>query len=160
MDKTRLLLLGIALAIGAIGAFFFPIDRLVVENQYNIFAVAISVYPVLFGFSITIIAIVGGLDSVLTGLSWQRLAVYRATFENKMLRQALLGVIYLAVLALALILQILPKDGEFYFWGGKLFIFLAIVSLLCSFAMPFILHDLHTAKYEQLMLEKGAPATP
>lgn len=104
MDKKRLLLLGITLTLGFAGACCFPLDRLMIENQYNLFFGVLGVYSVLFGLSITSIIVVGCLDNVLIGLSWRQLALYRAAFENQMLRQAMLGCLCLAVITLALVL--------------------------------------------------------
>lgn len=160
MDKKRLLLLGITLTLGFAGACCFPLDRLMTENQHDLLSEAIGVYSVLFGLSVTGIIVVGWLDNALIGLSWKQLALYRAAFENQMLRQVVLGCLCLAVITLALALQVVSKDGSIYFWGGKLFVFLAIISLLCSFATPFSLRRLYMEKYECLMLEKGAPARP
>lgn len=158
MKYLRLLLLGIVLVAGVAGAFFFPIENLSKSDDgYNIFTIAVSIFPVLFGFSITIIAIVGTLDGTLSSFSWESLSIYQGTFKNKMFRQATLGLAYLLTLILSLCLPQLPKDSIIYFWGGKIFVFLSVTSLLCSFSMPVILYKLLTEKYEQLMREKGAP---
>lgn len=149
------LLLGCVLFFSGTVMCFFPVDCLV---KYDLFSKAISIFPVLFGFSITVIAIISSLDSVLTSLSWERLAEYKSTFESKILRQVILGVSYLAVLFLALLLQVLPEDWTLFFIAGKVFIFLSITSLLCSFAMPVLLYNLHMEKYQQVMIEKGSPA--
>lgn len=160
MDKKRLLLLGTTLTLGFAGACCFPLDCLMIENQHGLLSDAIGVYSVLFVLAITGIIVVGWLDNVLIGLSWKQLALYRAAFENQMLRQVMLGCLCLTVITLGLVLQVVPKDGSIYFWGGKLFVFLAIISLLCSFATPFSLRRLYIEKYDCLMLEKGAPSRP
>lgn len=160
MDKKRLALLVVALVLGIVGAALFPVDRLVVDDKYNIFSVIISIYPVLFGFSITTITLVGSLDNVLAELPMESLATYQDTYENKMLRQVLLGCIYVIVLLLALIVQVLPDGSMIYFIGCKIMIFLGVVSLLCALTTPFVLYELHAQKYELLLLKKGAPPTP
>lgn len=98
INRSRIFFIFVMLAISSIITYLLPIDLIISKD---ILSIAIAVFPVLFGFSITIIAIAGGLDGVLMGLSWERLAMYKRTFENKMLRQAMLGIGYLSCLVLA-----------------------------------------------------------
>lgn len=160
MATKRLILLAIALLLGILGAALFPVDCLVVKDRYNLFSVIFSVYPVLLGFSVIVIAIVGSLDNALMTLSWQRLAIYHQTYKDKMLRQALLCYVYLLVLLLALFVQTLPDNSLAYYLGCKVMVFLGIVSLCCTLSTPFVLYTLHAEKYELLVLQKGAPPAP
>lgn len=154
INRSRIFFIFIVLAISSIITYRLPIDLIISKD---ILSIAITVFPVLFGFSITIIAIAGGLDGVLMGLSWKRLAMYKRTFENKMLRQAMLGIGYLSCLVLAVFLKITPVEAACYVYFGKAFIFMSVLAVSCSFSMPFLLYTLHSEKYAQLMQEKGAP---
>ena len=137
INRSRIFFIFVMLAISSIITYLLPIDLIISKD---ILSIAIAVFPVLFGFSITIIAIAGGLDGVLMGLSWERLAIG-----------------YLSCLVLAVFLKITPVEATCYVYFGKAFIFMSVLVLSCSFSMPFLLYTLHSEKYAQLMQEKGAP---
>lgn len=154
MATKRLVLLAIALLLGVLGAALFPVDCLVVKDRYNLFSAIFAIYPVLFVFSLVIVALLGSLYDVLTKFSWQRLVYRHEAYEHRILWQALLGLSYIVVLILALFLQVVPNDSVIYLLGGKLLVFLVIVSLLCSIPTPAVLYKHYMEKYDLMVQAK------
>lgn len=138
----------------ALAAHVIPYDGTRIITLAN---VAATVFSILFGFSMTVIAVIGALDSVLSRYSWQILQRYQKTFGAKVLRQCLLCLTYFCVTLLALVIVALVPDTCLHRVLSRGFIFLVTLAFLLSFAMPFSLYGLYMERFRLLMVQKGAP---
>ena len=151
----RLGYLFITLIVSVVLTYFVPCY---IDQMSKLLQTAIGVFAIFTGFSMTLIGIIGGMDSVLHLFSWQQLQSYRSTFHGKIIRQAIICSMYALALCLALVLLALDdKTKVAYLWVARGFVFFASYSLLASLAVPFHLYDLYTERYELLLTEKGAP---
>lgn len=150
----RLLFALLCFVASGVVTYVVPYDATRMDGLANI---ATTAFSILFGFSLTIIAVVGGLDSVLASFSWESLQRYKATFCAKILRQCALCLSYFVALLLALALTALEQRSCAHIVVARLFVFIACFSLLASFSMPFALCGLYSERYELLMEGKGAP---
>ncbi len=135
-------------------AYFTPVF---ICQLNDILDLAIEVFAIFSGFSLTLLGIIGSLDSVLSSFSWKQLQNYKSTFEAQIIRQAMICTLYSVVLCLAFVLTALDSYNPIYLWVSRVFVFLSCFSLLASVSIPFTLYDLHRQRYEYMMKEKGAP---
>jgi len=140
--------------ISAAVVYCVPVKPDQLEKVANI---AAAVFSILFGFSMTIIAVVGGLDTVLGSFSWESLQRYRDTFSAKIFRQSLLCLMYFVSIISALLVVMIDPSMGYYKVVSRFFIFMVSFSFFCSLSMPFSLHRLYCERYEFLMKDKGAP---
>lgn len=141
-------------AISVVVAHVAPYNAERLNSTANI---AATVFSLLFGFSMTIVAVVGGLDSVLSKYSWEVLQRYKDTFGAKILRQCFLCLLYFVATLLSLVLVILAPNECAHKIVSRLFLFAVSFSFLLSFTMPFSLYGLYIERYTLLMKQKGAP---
>ncbi|NDV20938.1 hypothetical protein GO013_16120 [Pseudodesulfovibrio sp. JC047] len=149
-----LIAVGVALLLSAAVAWAIPFF---IQQLDEILRVAIKIFPIFIGFSVSMIALVGSLDSTVASFSWEQVQAYQDTFESKMRRQAAICLCYALALGLALILVALGKAHVGYNWLARGFVFVSSFSLLISFTIPISLYKLHCEKYELLLESKGAP---
>jgi len=150
----RLVYAFLCISISMIIAYYTIIKPDQLEKVANI---AAAVFSILFGFSMTIIAVVGGLDTVLGSFSWESLQRYKDTFSAKIFRQSLLCLMYFISIISALLVVVIDPATICYRFMSKLFVFMVSFSFFCSLSMPFSLHRLYCERYEFLMKDKGAP---
>lgn len=150
----RIVLGGIAVLLSGVAAYFASGFQ---DKMKDVVELAATVFAIFSGFSLTIISIVGGLDSVVASFSWRQLQDYEQTFHAKILRQAVLCSLYALALCFAFILIAIGKDHPWHLWLSRIFVFIASCSLLASLVLPFNLYGLYRQRYELLMREKGAP---
>jgi hypothetical protein len=144
----------IIILLSGVGAYFAGGYK---EQIETLVGLAATVFAIFSGFSITIISIVGGLDSVLASFSWKQLQAYEQTFHAKILRQAILCALYSLALCLSLAIIAVGKEHSWHLWLSRGFVFISLVSLFSSLILPFTLCSLYRQRYELLMQEKGAP---
>ncbi len=150
----RILYVFLCILISAAAAYWTPVKPDQLEKMANI---AAAVFSILFGFSMTIIAVVGGLDTVLGSFSWESLQRYRDTFSAKIFRQSLLCLMYFVSIIASLLVVVIDPLTIYYKVVSRVFIFMVSFSFFCSLTMPFSLHNLYCERYEFLMKDKGAP---
>lgn len=144
----------VCILISMVVVYYVPVKPDQLERVANI---AAAVFSILFGFSMTIIAVVGGLDTVLGSFSWESLQRYRDTFSAKIFRQSLLCLMYFISIISALLVVMIDPSTACYKVVSRFFIFMVSFSFFCSLSMPFSLHRLYCERYEFLMKDKGAP---
>lgn len=150
----RILYFILCTMISAITAYYTPTKPEQLEKMANI---AAAIFSILFGFSMTIIAVVGGLDTILGSFSWESLQKYRDTFSSKILRQSLLCLTYFVSIIASLLVITIEPCSIYYKFLSYFFVFMVSFSFFCSLPMPFSLHRLYCERYEFLMKDKGAP---
>lgn len=128
-----------------------------IQQLNEIIAIAIKIFPIFIGFSVSMIALVGSLDSTVASFSWEQIQTYQDTFESKMRRPLYICLCYALALGLALILVALGGEHKAYPWVARGFVFVSSFSLIVSFAIPVSIYKLHCEKYELLLETKGAP---
>ena len=154
-DYNRLLIFVIACILSSICVIY--VDYCNIDDDF--LKVIISVYPVLFGFCITIIGISGSLDAAFTSVSWETLELYQTTFQAKIMRLALLASIYGVIILISIILlcKACTYNLIILHFLEKALVFLGVLSLFYTFFMPFWLYSLYCERYKVLILSKGAP---
>ena len=145
---------GIIFCLLCSGASTFMTELIKPDQWSALTSITCSVFPVLFGFSITVMTIAGGMDTTATFLSWERLQIYQDTFEGKLIRQCLLGVSCFITIIFSVILHITPQDLQAFYWLSKIFVFFGSFSLLIALTIPFSLFMLYSEKYDQIIDEK------
>jgi len=127
---ARILYVSLCVLVSAAAAYCTPVEPDQLEKMANI---AAAVFSILFGFSMTIIAVVGGLDTVLGSFSWESLQRYRDTFSAKIFRQSLLCLMYFVSIIASLLVVVIDTStvyykvvsGFFYFYGQFFFLLLS-----------------------------------
>jgi uncharacterized membrane protein YidH (DUF202 family) len=150
-----LIAVGIVLLLSTAVAWATPFF---IQQLDEILKIAIKIFPIFIGFSVSMIALIGSLDATVGSFSWEQVQAYQDTFESKMRRQAAICLCYALALGLALILVALGKSHVVYNWIARVFVFASSFSLLISFTIPISLYKLHCEKYELLLESKGAPS--
>lgn len=153
-SPTIAIYLFVILGLSAAAAYSTP---LFISRLGSVLDLAIEVFAIFAGFSLTLLGIIGSLDSVLASFTWKQLQNYKATFRAKIIRQALICMLYSIVLCLAFVLAAIGPSAPGYMCISKIFVFLSSFSLLASVTIPFTLYDLHCQRYEFMMKNKGAP---
>ena len=129
------------------------------EPQWALLAsIACSVFPVLFGFSVTAMTIAGAMDSTITILSWESLQMYQRTFEAKLLRQCLLGLACFASIVLGALLHVTPFSSPAFFWLSRGFAFCGAFTLVVALTIPLALFSLYSEKYACIVEELRSKA--
>jgi hypothetical protein len=123
----------------------------------ELIALVTTIMPILTGFTMAVMGIVGGLDSVLSSFSWKSLQRYETTFNAKIRRQSYLCVLQLLSICFALAVTAIGDKDIAYMHLCRLFVFFSCFALLTSFTFPLSLHAIHKERYELLMNERGAP---
>lgn len=150
----RICYLLLSIAVSSVVAYFAPEYAARIKD---LVALVTTIMPILTGFTMAVIGIVGGLDSVLSSFTWQSLQKYEETFNAKIRRQSYLCIMQLISLCAALIVTAIGDKDVAYMHFCRLFVFSSSLALLTSFTFPLSLHAIHKERYELLMLERGAP---
>ncbi|MCH5277725.1 MAG: hypothetical protein J1E80_07830 [Desulfovibrionaceae bacterium] len=130
--------------LGVAGGYFS--DHLSRDILDRLLPLVFSVHTVLAGFFLTIIALVGAMDSVVGQLSADALRAYRKSFQNQLLRQTLGCITCLITVITAFMLEI-------WFCRAMVCIlaFMVIISLAWALSVPYTLYCLFNERYEFLI---------
>lgn len=124
------------------------------HNNANAIMVAATVFSVLAGFLIAVIAITTDERS-LRGRNWRQDVVYLELIRRDVRRHRNLFVLYLLVLLLVFVGSMdLPWPVLAQTWLERVLLFLAISALLISFQIPAYLMRRHIARLEELIRER------
>ena len=124
------------------------------HNNANAIMVAATVFSVLAGFLIAVIAITADERS-LRGSNWRQDVAYLELIRGDVRRHRNLFVLYLLVLLLVFVGSMdLPWPVFAQVWLERVLLFLAICALLVSFQIPGYLMRRHVARLEELIRER------
>lgn len=124
------------------------------HGNANAITVAATVFSVLAGFLIAVIAITADERS-LRGRNWRQDVAYLELIRGDVRRQRNLFVLYLLVLLLVFVGSMdLPWPAFAQVWLERVLLFLAICALLVSFRIPGYLMRRHIARLEELIRER------
>lgn len=147
--RLSFLLLGILLSVGV---FFLSGSYItcIIGQMKDFVILALMSFSILFGFSLTLMGIVGGIGPELAVFDKETLRAYEPTFKAKLLRQCVICVFYFLSILLALVLMIIPASNDTYIFLARIFMSSATFSVLLSFSMPYSLYQLYTERYQYL----------
>lgn len=138
-------------AVSALAAWFLQPSY---HNNANAIMVAATVFSVLAGFLIAVIAITADERS-LRGRNWRQDVAYLELIRGDVRRQRNLFVLYLLVLLLVFVGSMdLPWPVFAQVWLERVLLFLAVCALLVSFRIPGYLMRRHIARLEDLIRER------
>lgn len=158
-DILRLLFLGISFLFAGTVALLIPQEKIELIIKINN-----SIMPVLFGFMITTIAIVGSLDTSYKALTADVLQQYKNIYTGKMLRLIYIGSCYGISLILGITLVIMniqhptnidldatQKIIQETVLLEKFFVFVASLSAFLSLSFPYTIYKLHLGRYQFIL---------
>lgn len=138
-------------AMSALSAWFLQPSY---HDNANAIMVAATVFSVLAGFLIAVIAITADERS-LRGRNWRQDVVYLELIRRDVRRHRNLFVLYLLVLLLVFVGSMdLPWPVFAQVWLERVLLFLAICALLVSFQIPGYLMRRHVSRLEELIRER------
>lgn len=124
------------------------------HGNANAITVAATVFSVLAGFLIAVIAITADERS-LRGRNWRQDVGYLELIRGDVRRQRNMFVLYLLVLLLVFVGSMdLPWPVFAQVWLERVLLFLAVGALLVSFRIPGYLMRRHVARLEELIRER------
>lgn len=124
------------------------------HGNANAITVAATIFSVLAGFLIAVIAITADERS-LRGRNWRQDVAYLELIRGDVRRQRNLFVLYLLVLLLVFVGSMdLPWPAFAQVWLERALLFLAVCALLVSFRIPGYLMRRHLARLEELIRER------
>jgi len=130
---SRVGLAALATALGAAAAYFG--QPLIHDNDQAI-DVIVTVFSVLAGFLVAIIAIVGDPVLLPPG-TWRTAEVERAKLRQRLIRHKWLFMLYLVTLALVFLALLLRKQfPEFAVWFEWAFLFSGVFAFAMSLGLP------------------------
>lgn len=138
MKSRRVSVRRIALAIGTLAVstvFAWHAQPLVHGNEAAI-NVIVTVFSILAGFLVGIIAVVGDV-ALLTPGSWRAVEINRNAVVNKLIRHKWLFVAYLMTLGLIFASMLLQKNWpSTTLWIERVYLTLGFVAFFCSVELP------------------------
>lgn len=138
-------------AVSGVAAWFFQPSY---HGNANAITVAATVFSVLAGFLIAVLAITADERS-LRGRNWRQDVGYLELIRGDVRRQRNLFVLYLSVLLLVFVGSMdLPWPAFAQAWLERVLLFLAVCALLVSFRIPNYLMRRHIARLEELIRER------
>ena len=134
-------------------------------------SVIVTVFSVLAGFLVGLIAIIGDPSAVAARGSWQITELNRDGVAQRLTRCRWLFVLYLSVLVLIFLAAILkplvaayPQLGPVPSWLERVYLGLAVTGFLLSFRLPWTLTRIQLERYDAVLEEQrrksGIPPEP
>lgn len=121
------------------------------HNNDNALTVLVTVFSILAGFLIAVMAIVGN-ERALRGRDWRQDTFYLIQIRRDLRRHAVLFYLYLLILALAFLASLgLPWPDPIQVGVEGFLLFLACMAMLLSFALPRQLTRRHIADLESII---------
>jgi peptidoglycan/LPS O-acetylase OafA/YrhL len=134
-----------------IAAFFSWQFQEQYHNNSNALTVLVTVFSILAGFLIAVMAIVGN-ERALRGRNWRQDTFYLVQIRRDLKRHAALFYLYLAILALAFLASLnLGWPNNFQIGVECFLLFLACVAMLFSFSLPGQLTKRHIKDLEMVI---------
>lgn len=152
IDLILVIYLLIILVASGLFAYFLPFpDK---DLFYRLLTLLVPLLAILFGFSLTIISIIGGIDQNLHQHSWSSLVNYERTFKKKIFWQSILCLFYLLAIIISLFAVALEPLDALYCLLMRGAYFLLSLSILASLCLPISLYRLYKERYA-LMKEEA-----
>ncbi|MFV3329898.1 hypothetical protein ACNFIA_03065 [Pseudomonas sp. NY15437] len=144
----KILLFGLYTLIAAFFAWQFQAKY---HNNSNALTVLVTVFSILAGFLIAVMAIVGN-ERALRGRNWRQDTFYLIQIRRDLKRHAALFYLYLAILALAFLASLnLAWPDPVQIGVEGFLLFLACLAMLLSFALPGQLTRRHITDLEAII---------
>lgn len=158
IDWKRTALFFCFILVSAVCSWFCPANK---AADKDVLTIILTVFPVLTGFSFTVIAIAGCLDATMANMNLNSLYLYKSTFEAKLIRLVTLAVLQTAVIVVAIVLRLdlVPQQTRAFDCLARMMFFLGTMAMLVSFLLPAWLRSLYVERYDALLNQKkNAPA--
>lgn len=151
----RIAILFLTIFVGIFISIFVPVKTLI---DTNFLIIILTIFPVLFGFCLTIITVCGNLDAAMSVIKWEDLALYQAAFKNRLIRLMALAILYAFVILLGLILRLnfFASSCLAHTLLARSMLACSLIALFYSFFMPYWLYTIYCERYEILSKSKGA----
>jgi uncharacterized membrane protein len=141
----------LAVLYSLIAAFFAWQFQEKYHNNSNALTVLVTVFSILAGFLIAVMAIVGN-ERALRGKNWRQDTFYLVQIRRDLKRHAALFYLYLAILALAFLASLNLSWHSYIQIGIECFLlFLACLAMLFSFSLPGQLTKRHIKDLETVI---------
>lgn len=132
------------------GAFAWYFQPKYHQNS-NALTVLVTVFSILAGFLIAVMAIVAN-ERALRGRSWKQNVFYLQRIRSELWRHSMLFYLYLVVLVLSFLAELLPGlSGSFRIGTERVLLFLACLAMLLSFMLPRHLTRRHIDDLEDII---------
>lgn len=137
-----------------VAGFFAWLFQPKYHDNSNSLTVLVTVFSILAGFLVAIMAIVGN-DRALRGRNWRQDTFYLLDIRRSLKRHAMLFYLYLMILALAFLASLNLGWYSYIQVGVECFLlFLACLAMLLSFSLPGQLTRHHIEDLERVIKER------
>lgn len=139
---------------GAAAAWGQPL----IHNNSDAASVIVTVFSVLAGFLVGLIALTGDASPVAARGSWRFTELNREGVSRRLTHNRGLFVLYLLVLALIFLASLLKTVaaadaliGAFLNWVERIYLGLAVLAFLLSFRLPWTLTRIQQERYDAVL---------